>query len=200
MSSMTNGDFGGLVGQARARVPRIAGAAVERARLSVVPRMAPRRPWRVPFVALVSVLLVTGVAGLLWFNTSMQQVSFTATALENKAQALQAQRQGLEMDLDALRNPQRVAAAAKHMGMVPPADPAFIRLRDGKVLGDPVPASVDDSIRIDPLPTRRPRNLSPKPVIEKVPAKASGADSKKTTVGGAAEGGTTSPAGTKKSR
>jgi cell division protein FtsL len=199
MSSMTNGDLSGLVGQARARVPRIAEAAVERARLSVVPRMAPRRAGRVPFVTLVSVLLVAGVAGLLWFNTSMQQVSFTATALETKAEALQAQRQGLQMDVDALRNPQRVAAAAKHMGMVPPANPAFIRLRDGKVLGDPLPASIDDSIRIDPLPTRRPKNLSPKPVIEKVPATAN-ADTKKTTHGGAAQPGTTSPAGTKKNR
>ena len=200
MSSMTNGDVGGLVSQARSRVPRIAEAAVERARLSVVPRMAPRRAGRVPFVTLVSVLLVAGVAGLLWFNTSMQQVSFTATALEDKAQALQAQRQGLEMDIDALRNPQRVAAAAKHMGMVPPATPAFIRLGDGKVLGHPVPASVDDSIRIDPLPTRRPKNLSPKPVIERVPATAAGVESKKATAGGAAQPGSTSPAGTKKNR
>jgi hypothetical protein len=197
MSSMTDGDFGGLVSQARSRVPRIAEAAVERARLSVVPRMAPRRPGRVPFVTLVSALLIAGVAGLLWFNTSMQQVSFTATALEAKAQALQAQRQGLEMEVDALRNPQRVATAAKHMGMVPPANPAFIRLRDGKVLGDPVPASVDDSIRINPLPTRRPKNLSPQPVIERVPATAA-ADRKKTANGGAAEPGATSPAGTKK--
>jgi hypothetical protein len=161
--------------------------------------MAPRRAGRVPFVALVSVLLVAGIAGLLWLNTSMQQVSFTATALEDKAQALQAERQGLEMEVEALRDPQRVAAAAKHMGMVPPASPAFIRLGDGKVLGDPAPASVDDSIRINPLPTRRPKNLSPRPVIEKVPATAK-ADTKKTTEGGAAQPGTTSPAGTKKNR
>ena len=200
MSSMTNGDVGGLVSQARSRVPRIAEAAVERARLSVVPRMAPRRAGRVPFVALVSVLLVAGIAGLLWLNTSMQQVSFTATALEDKAQALQAERQGLEMEVEALRDPQRVAAAAKHMGMVPPASPAFIRLGDGKVLGDPAPASVDDSIRINPLPTRRPKNLSPTPVIEKLPSTAARADRKKTISGGAAEPGATSAAGTKKNR
>ena len=44
------------------RVPRIAEAAVERARLTVVPRRRTRAP-RVPFVALVSLLLVSGVAG-----------------------------------------------------------------------------------------------------------------------------------------
>ena len=60
-----------LLNQARTRVPRIAEAAVERARLTVVPRTARRRAPRVPFVTLVSLLLVGGVAGLLFFNTSM---------------------------------------------------------------------------------------------------------------------------------
>src|SRR5215213_1973704 len=68
-----------LLSQARNRVPRIAEAAVERARLTVVPRTARRRAPRVPFVTLVSLLLVGGVAGLLFFTTSMQQASFTAT-------------------------------------------------------------------------------------------------------------------------
>jgi hypothetical protein len=190
-----------LLNQARGRMPRIAEAAVERARLTVVPRLAPRRAGRVPFVALVSVLLIAGVAGLLWFNTSMQQVSFTATALEDKAQALEAQRQGLEMDIDGLRNPQRVAAEAKRMGMVPQSDPAFIRLGGGSVLGDPVPASAADSLRIDPLPTRRPRNLAPRPVIEKVPATTAGKHAQKNpAAGGAADRTRAGGAGTKKSR
>ena len=59
-----------LMTQARTRVPRFAEAAVERARLTVVPRRATRAP-KVPFVALVSLLLVGGVVGLLLFNTSM---------------------------------------------------------------------------------------------------------------------------------
>jgi hypothetical protein len=161
-----------LMDEARSRVPRIAEAAVERARLTVVPRATGRRAARVPFVALVSLLLVGGVAGLLFFNTSMQQVSFTATALEHKAQILDAERQGLQMDVDSLRDPQRVAVQAKKMGMVPPASPAFLTLADGTVLGTPTPATYADSIRVDPLPARKPKNLRPKPVkvIAKVPA------------------------------
>jgi hypothetical protein len=73
--------------QIRSRVPRMAEAAAERARLRVVPRRRVRAA-RVPFVTLVSLLLVGGVAGLLLFNTSMQQASFTATALENRAASL----------------------------------------------------------------------------------------------------------------
>src|SRR6478672_9929601 len=157
-----------LINQARSRVPRIAEAAVERARLTVVPRTAARRAARVPFVVLVSLVLVGGVAGLLCFNTSMQQASFTATSMEDRAQALDAQQQSLTMELDALRDPQRVAVRAQQMGMVPANSPAFIRLSDGKVLGKATPAAADGALRITPLPTRKPKNLRPTPVVIEV--------------------------------
>ena len=168
-----------LMNQARNRVPRIAEAAVERARLTVVPR-TPVRAARVPFVMLVSLLLVGGVAGLLCFNTAM----------EDRAAALEAKQQSLDMELDALRDPQRVAVRAKEMGMVPPNAPAFIRLSDGKVLGKPSPATTENALRVSPLPTRKPKNLRPTPVVIEVkPAHTVGA-------AGKARG---SHAGTKKS-
>jgi hypothetical protein len=181
-----------LMNEARSRVPRIAEAAVERARLTVVPRTTGRRAARVPFVTLVSMILVAGVAGLLFFNTSMQQVSFTATRMEHRAQLLDAERQGLQMDLDSLRNPQRLALRAKRLGMVPAASPAFIKITDGSVLGTPTPASWVDAIRVNSLPTRRPKDLRPKPkrVIEKIPdAGSSGTGS--TTGSTAGQGGST---------
>lgn len=188
-----------LMDQARSRVPRIAEAAVERARLTVVPRASSRRAARVPFVTLVSLLLVAGVAGLLFFNTSMQQVSFTATAMEQRAQALDARQQGLQMELDTLRDPQRVAVLAKRMGMVPPASPAFIRLGDGQVLGKPVPATYADALRVNPLPTKRPKNLRPNPIVlEMVPGSTTAAGAKNPQVGGAAPVAGGSTTGTKK--
>ena len=75
----------------RTRVPRLAGAALERARLSVVPRRRRRRSSPVPFVMVISMIAVGGVVGLLLFNTSMQQASFAATDLQNRADTLQAQ-------------------------------------------------------------------------------------------------------------
>lgn len=150
------------------RMPRIAEATVERARLRVVPRRTTRPP-RLPFVTLVSLLLVIGVVGLLLFNTSMQQSSFTATALEQEASLLDAEEQSLQMELDMLRDPQKVAAAAQELGMVPAGSPAFIRLEDGKVLGNPAVAGPDQTMRISPLPTTRPRRLSPDPVILRLP-------------------------------
>ena len=149
---------------ARTRVPRFAEAAVERARLTVVP---PRRAIgrtqaaRTPFAVLVIAMLVAGVVGLLMFNTNMQQASFKATALQEQVNVLTAKEQSLDMELDALRDPQRLAVAAKELGMVPPSQPAFIRLGDGRVLGNPAPATtVDDAVRINPLPDPEARRRS----------------------------------------
>src|SRR3954447_14498206 len=144
---------------ARQRLPRLAPqlyfAAVSRARLTVVPRQERRAP-RTPFVVLVAAVLLAGVVGLLLFNTNMQQGSFRATALEAKATALHATQQSLEMELDRLRDPQEVALRAQKLGMVPIANPAFLRLSDGGTLGEARPATRLDAQRLTPLPTRKP--------------------------------------------
>lgn len=160
---------------AQLRLPRIAGrigeAAVERARLSVVPRRRTRAA-RVPFVTLVSLVLLGGVVGLLLFNTSMQQASFAATALTEQATNLEAREQTLIMELDALRDPQHVAEAAQGLGMVPAGPPAFLDLRTGKTIGKPTPATRDNRFRISDYPQALPHSLNPPPVIVKVHASA----------------------------
>ncbi|HEU4514514.1 MAG TPA: hypothetical protein VFR87_15510 [Nocardioidaceae bacterium] len=151
--------------QPKNRGPRLAEAAVERARLTVVPRRATVAP-RVPFVSLVSVLLIGGIAGLLLFNTNMQQASFVASSMEERAAVLAGKEESLRMQLHRLRDPQHVAARAKQLGMVPSSSPAFIRLSDGKVLGRPAVAEPGNGIRIAPLPPAKPR---PELVIAEVP-------------------------------
>ncbi len=155
------------MGQARAkmptRLPRIADYAVERARLTVVPRRQAPAP-RMPFMILVALVLLGGVVGLLLFNTSMQQASFRATDLETQAAKLHATEQSLQMEIDKLRDPQLVATRAQALGMVPLINPAFIDLSDGKILGNPVPASTLDAQRLTPLPSRKPAELRVPPV------------------------------------
>jgi cell division protein FtsL len=158
--------------QFRTRVPRIAGAAVEKARLTVVPRARSRAP-RVPFVTLVTLVLVGGVVGLLLFNTSMQQASFAATSLESQASTLAARQQTLQMELDELRNPQRVATEAQRMGMVIPTAPTFITL-DGKVTGERIPAAPDNRLDLAQQPVPKPAVLSPAPTVVKVKADRAG--------------------------
>lgn len=166
--------------QPRSRVPRFAEAAVERARLTVVPRGARKAP-RVPFVTLVSLLLVGGVAGLLLFNTSMQQASFVATSMEQQAAVLAGKEETLRMQLHRMRDPQVLAVRAKRLGMVPADNPAFLRLSDGKVLGRPTVADPGDAIRITPLPPVKPQSLRPKLVIAEVPESAGRSDRRRDT-------------------
>lgn len=143
---------------------RVMTAAVERARLTVVPARALARSQaaRTPFAVLVIGLLVAGVVGLLMFNTHMQQTSFAATALQQKADALTAQRQSLTLELDALRQPQQVAQAAQELGMVAPPAPAFLRISDGTVLGVTEPATGADNLQINPAPVEKPEVLQPR--------------------------------------
>jgi len=166
MSTLTNSAKAGV----RARVPRFAEAAVERARLTVVP---PRRSLgrteaaRMPFAVLVIAILAAGVVGLLMFNTNMQQASFKATALQARVDVLTAREQSLDLELDQLRDPQHLAVAAKRLGMVAPSQPAFVRLGDGRVLGTPTPATAGDSVRINPLPPPLPDEIKQKTVFVK---------------------------------
>lgn len=140
------------------RVQRIAEAAVERARLTVVPRTRVRAP-RVPFVTLVSLILLAGVVGLLMFNTSMQQSSFEATALENQASELRAEEQALRGELEELRDPQRIGEQARALGMGLASCPRFLYLGTNKVSAA-CPTPVQPLV-VDPPPRAKPGSLVP---------------------------------------
>lgn len=162
--------------QIRSRTSRIAEVAVERARLTVVPRRRVRAS-RMPFVALVSMVLLGGVVGLLLFNTSMQQASFAATALEGQATTLAAKQQSLQMELDQLRNPQRIAGEATKLGMVQAGSPGFLTLGTGEVVGEPTPGTGETRLRIDPLPPVKPPALNPETKVVTVPPAGASAGS-----------------------
>jgi hypothetical protein len=154
--------------QVRARLPRVAEVAVRRARLTVVPRprTRPHAP-RIPFVTLVSVLLLGGVVGLLMFNTSMQQASFRAAALEQQVDDLTAQEEALDLELQGLRDPQRIAAEARQLEMVLPAGgPLVLPLGGGKVLGDADQAALPGFQLPQTVPgPGRPAVLDPDPIV-----------------------------------
>ncbi|HEX4189767.1 MAG TPA: hypothetical protein VHZ06_02130 [Marmoricola sp.] len=157
----------------RIRTARTAAAAVERARLALVPSRQVNAP-RAPFAVLVLVVLAAGVVGLLMFNTHMQQSSFYATRLQQRADSLEARREALDLKLDQLRDPQHLAAAGHKLGMVVPANPAMVNLATGKILGLAVPATSADSMRINPDKAARPSLIDPKPLVHKVIATVPG--------------------------
>lgn len=131
------------------RAPRSAAAAVERARLALVPVRRTDAP-RAPFAVLVFMILGAGVVGLLMFNTQMQQDSFYATRLQHQADQLTAQQEALQLQLDGLRDPQHLAQAASWLGMVPAPVPAQINLATGKIDGLPEVATAADRIPVTP--------------------------------------------------
>jgi hypothetical protein len=150
--------------QLRERLPRLAEETVARARLTVVPRRRVRAA-RMPFVTLVSLVLLGGVVGLLCFNTQMQQASFAATSLETQSDNLAAREQTLHDELQALRDPQRLGAAAANAGMVVPASACTVRLAAQTTDGSCTPASPGDSPRLEAKPPKKPKVLDPDPIV-----------------------------------
>ncbi|WP_051217752.1 hypothetical protein [Nocardioides insulae] len=143
-------------------------AALDRARLAVVPRTKVRAP-KLPFVMLVSALLIGGIVGLLFFNTSMQQAAFTGTSLEDRATSLAARQQTLEMELEELRDPQQIAVKARRQGLVIPAGVAMLEVPSGKVTGTAEPADAGSTPRLWPK-IHKPRFASPDTARSTVPA------------------------------
>lgn len=147
----------------RARAPF--DAAVERARLTVVPHRRRVRAPRMPFVTLVSVVLLGGIVGLLCFNTQMQQASFTAATLEERAANLSAREQTLHSELQALRDPQHVAVLAARAGMVAPADACTLVLGAATSAGSCTPAGRDHTPSPFPPAPPKPAVLDPEPDV-----------------------------------
>lgn len=163
-----------LTSPTRATRPSLRGlerAAVERARLALVPVRRTNAP-RAPFAVLVLLILGAGVVGLLMFNTQMQQDSFYATRLQHQADKLTAQQESLQMDLDQLRDPQHLGQQARQLGMVQPANPSFVDLATGKIEGQPLSATGENAIPINPVQKLRTPTFVPPTKYIDVPAKA----------------------------
>jgi hypothetical protein len=105
------------------------------------------RARRAPFVVVVMTVLAIGLVGLIIMSTVLQAQSFEAARLDRQATALQTEQQAIARDVDRLQSPANVASRAIAIGMVPNANPAFLRLSDGKVLGEPEPAEPRSNIR-----------------------------------------------------
>jgi hypothetical protein len=140
-------------------------------------------------------VLLAGIVGLLLFNTSMQQAAFASTSLQQQADALAARQQTLQMDLDRLRDPQRIAAAAMKLHMVQAPDVAFLDMRTGRIRGVPAPGSAASTFPIWPKEPAKPAALDPKPHVVWVTPPAGGANRSGDTASGAT--GTTPATGMK---
>jgi len=107
-----------------------------RRRLTVV--AAPAQPIRrTPFLMILAVVLGVGMIGLLVLNTTLQNQAFTARTLNRDASLLANEQAQLQARVDLLRTPQTLAEKAATLGMRPNQYPAFVKLPEGTVVGNP---------------------------------------------------------------
>jgi cell division protein FtsB len=104
------------------------------------------RARKAPFVVVVMSVLGAGLVGLILMSTVLQAQSFEAARLDRDAAALETRQQAIAREVDQLQSPANVAKRAIAIGMVPNANPAFLRLSDGKVLGEPQAAEPGSNI------------------------------------------------------
>ncbi len=92
-----------------------------RHRLRVVTQV--HRVPRLPFVIMTSMAVVTGVLGLLSLNVSVNQQAFTIASLEQRNRAAENRFTTLQAQVDQLKSPSRIAAAAAADHLVPAGRP-----------------------------------------------------------------------------
>jgi hypothetical protein len=168
MSAMTTGAARTLAMPLRSPVSRAAP------RKTAALRLVPQRhssAAKAPFVVVVVALLVGGLLGLLLLNTLVAQDSFALHDLGKQAKALEQQEQDLARQVQALQAPGELASRATALGMVPGGPPAFLRLSDGKVLGQPtagvapvappVTTSTASNTKVTTLPGNAPAGTTP---------------------------------------
>lgn len=102
---------------------------------------------RTPFVVVVILIISLGLVGLIFISTVLQSQAFRLDKLDRQATELQAKQEALTHDLDAIKSPAGLAAAAIGYGMVPNANPVFLRLNDGSVIGKADPALPDTNVK-----------------------------------------------------
>lgn len=129
---------GAAAAAARVRQPARPPVRAARPRLRVVP--APQRS-NTGLAMLCVGLLGAGLLVLLLLNISIGKGAYQLTELQQQQRELAEQRQALTEQVQSQAAPQKLAAKAKKLGMVPAPNPAFIDPADGTVKGEPEAAT-----------------------------------------------------------
>ena len=99
---------------------------------------------RLPFVAMIILLLAGGIVGVLWLNTMTDAAGLRAGQSRVNQNEINTQIEARNKAIAALKNPSRLAAEASSLGLVPPGDAAMLQIgADGQatVIGSPTPVA-----------------------------------------------------------
>lgn len=149
------------------RTPRLRPAP----EVAVGARGRPRLAYAV--VALASIGAIA-IAQLL-LSIAMTQGAYEMDEQLLRQAELRREEAKLTDDLDRLESPQYLAMNAEALGMVPNADPVYLRLSDGAVIGEPMPAAGAAAASAP---------LVPNALIDGVPPVTEGGPGETSTAGG----------------
>lgn len=141
-------------------------------KLRVVPG-TPLRRGDAAFGIVCTLLLATGLIGLLLLNTALAQGSFVLHELRATSDQLTDTQDALNQSLDSLKSPANLATRATVMGMLPADSAAFLRLSDGKVLGVAKPAQATPGFTVVRMTPPKPAPSATKPAVSAPPPSAS---------------------------
>jgi hypothetical protein len=129
------------------------------------PKPPRRRPHRVPFVVLLATVLLAGMLALLGLNTASAANEVAQRKFDSANSSLSDLEQQLGRDLSMRQSPADLARAAYKLGLIPAADPAFLRFnRDGSV-------TVLGTALTIPAPARAVPTPKPTPTATPTPAR-----------------------------
>ncbi|MEF2977874.1 hypothetical protein [Subtercola sp. YIM 133946] len=123
-------------------LPSAGGGSGIRSRLTLASNLVLRR--RKPKLAYAAVVIV-GVLAIvvtqLLLSVGLSNGAYQIESLQSQQKDLDRTNASLQEKLDGLSSPQNLAASAETLGMVSSANPVYLRLSDGAVLGTPKAAS-----------------------------------------------------------
>jgi hypothetical protein len=124
-----------------APAPRRTPAPKPERRLRPAPEPGGRAKPRLAYaiIALGGVAVIVVVQLLL--SIAVAQGAYEIDSYQVQQATLAREEQKLAEDLDRVESPQFLAANAEALGMVPNANPVYLRLSDGAVLGEPTAAT-----------------------------------------------------------
>lgn len=100
-----------------------------------------RRKPKLAYAAVVIVGVMAIVITQLLLSVGLSNGAYQIESLQTQQKNLDRTNASLQEKLDGLSSPQNLAASAESLGMVTNANPVYLRLSDGAVLGTPKPAS-----------------------------------------------------------
>jgi hypothetical protein len=113
------------------------GHRSSRPHLRMVSPLRAERASRGGFALVVTGMLILGMIVILVINTSLAQGAFTVSELQAERATLTQQEQTLSQAVAAAAAPDSLEQQARALGMVPSETPVFLRLPNGKIIGNP---------------------------------------------------------------